>query len=85
MEEKTKQWYEENPELMEADRATMEDLEIERMRKLLSSGIVEPDFDKGTIERPWKGFIYQKVDKAVMETLTVIEPQKWSSNYKKRR
>ena len=52
MEEKAKQWYEENPELMEVDRATMEDLEIERMRKLLSFGIAEPDFDKGTIERP---------------------------------
>lgn len=52
MEDKAKQWYEENPELMGADRATMEDLEIERMRKLLSSGITEPDFDKGTIERP---------------------------------
>ena len=52
MEEKTKQWYEGNPELMEVDRAKMEDLEIERMRKLLSSGIAEPDFDEGTIERP---------------------------------
>lgn len=52
MEEKAKQWYEENPELTEADRATMEDLEIERMRKLLSSGIAEPDFGEGTIERP---------------------------------
>lgn len=51
MEEKTKQWYEGNPELLEADRAVMEDLEVERMRKLLSSGIAEPDFDKGTIER----------------------------------
>ena len=52
MEEETKRWYEENPELMEVDRATTEDLEIERMRKLLSSGMAEPDFDKGTIERP---------------------------------
>ena len=34
MDEKAKQWYEENPELMEADGATMEDFEIERMRKL---------------------------------------------------
>ena len=52
MEEKAKQWYEENPELVEMDVVTMEDLEIERMRKLLSSGIAEPDFDEGTIERP---------------------------------
>lgn len=52
MEEKAKQWYEENPELMEAEKAAMEDLEIERMKKLLSSGIAEPDFDKGTSERP---------------------------------
>lgn len=45
--------YEENLELLEAGRKAMDDLkiEIERMRKLLSHGIVEPDYDKGTIER----------------------------------
>lgn len=51
MEEKANQWCEVNPDFMEADRVTMEDLEIERLRKLLSSGIAEPDFDEGTIER----------------------------------
>lgn len=52
MDEKAKQRYEVNPDFMEADRVTMEDLEIERLRKLLSSGIAEPDFDEETIERP---------------------------------
>lgn len=51
MEEKA---YEGNLELQEDGRVVLDDLEIEieRMRKLLSAGIVEPDCDKGTIERP---------------------------------
>lgn len=46
--------YEENLELQDEGRVVVDDLEIEieRMRKLLSAGIVEPDYDKGIIEGP---------------------------------